>query len=175
MSHFKIRQKVVMIFDINTYLKLMNYKSVLMVLLGLMVYPLAQVSAQDVQGDDILGVWLNEDKDAHIEVYKDGGKYFGKIIWIKEPIDEETGRPKLDKNNQDESLRSRPTLGLMLLRNFEFDDDDEWEDGEIYDPKNGKDYSCYIEFKDETKNLLKVRGYIGIAMLGRTTYWTRVK
>jgi uncharacterized protein (DUF2147 family) len=63
----------------------------------------------------------------------------------------------------------------MLLKDFEFDGKDEWEDGKIYDPKNGKTYSCYIEFKDETKNLLKVRGYIGFSMIGRTTYWTRVE
>lgn len=153
----------------------MNYRNFMFLLLGLMIYPLAQISAQDVKGDDILGLWLNEDKDAHIDVYKEGDKYFGKIVWLKDPIDEETGKPKLDDENQDESLRSRPVLGLLLLREFEFDGDDEWEDGRIYDPKNGKDYSCYIEFKDDTKNLLKVRGYIGIAMLGRTTYWTRVE
>lgn len=153
----------------------MNYKSILILLLGFIVYPFAQLNAQEVQGDDLLGVWLNEDKDAHVEIYKDAGNYYGKIVWLKNPNDEETGEPKLDDENQDESLRNRPVMGLLLLREFEFDGDDEWEDGKIYDPKNGKDYSCYIEFKDETKNLLKVRGYIGIAMIGRTTYWTRVK
>jgi len=144
--------------------------------IGLLTFPLASIQAQEVKADDILGVWLNEDKDAHVEIYKEGDKYYGKIIWLKEPIDPETGKPKLDDENEDESLRSRPVMGLLLLRDFVFDGDDEWEDGRIYDPKNGKDYKCYMEFPDnDDKDLLKVRGYIGFSMLGRTTYWTRVK
>jgi uncharacterized protein (DUF2147 family) len=149
----------------------------LLVIISLLILPLSQAFAQEVvvQGDDILGVWLNEDKDAHVQVYKEGNKYFGKIIWLKEPIDEETGKPKLDDENEDEGLRDRPVLGLNLLTNFDFDGDDEWEGGRIYDPKNGKTYKCYMEFRDETKNNLKVRGYIGFSMIGRTTYWTRVE
>jgi uncharacterized protein (DUF2147 family) len=143
--------------------------------LAMLALPFSRLNAQEVKGDDILGVWLNEDEDAHIKITNNGGKYFGEIIWLKEPIDEETGKPKLDDENEDESLRTRPVLGLMLLTNFEFDGKDEWEDGKIYDPKNGKTYSCYIEFKDETQDLLKVRGYIGFSMIGRTTYWTRVE
>jgi len=77
--------------------------------------------------------------------------------------------------NPDEELQKRPIMGLELLSNFEFDGDDEWEDGDIYDPKSGKTYSCYMEFTDKTKNELKVRGYIGVSLLGRTTYWTRVE
>lgn len=153
----------------------MKLKNVLIVLAGLLFFTTGQGFAQMVQGDDILGVWLNEDKDAHIQVYKKSGKYYGKIIWLLEPLDEDNGKPKVDDDNEDESLRTRPILGLMLLQNFEFDEKDEWEKGKIYDPNNGKTYSCYIEFKDETKDLLKVRGYIGFAMIGRTTYWTRVK
>jgi uncharacterized protein (DUF2147 family) len=153
----------------------MIYRKVLFVLTGILLLPFTQLHAQDVQADDILGVWLNEDEDAHIKVINEDGKYFGEIIWLKDPIDEDTGKPKLDDENEDESLRTRPILGLMLLTNFEFDGKDEWEDGKIYDPKNGKTYSCYIEFKDETKDLLKVRGYIGFSMIGRTTYWTRVE
>ncbi|MCF6171446.1 MAG: DUF2147 domain-containing protein [Bacteroidales bacterium] len=154
----------------------MKIRSLLIVLMGLVVYPFAQVAAQEVKADDILGIWLNEDKDAHVEIYKEDGKYFGKIIWLKTPIREETGKPKLDRENEDESLRSRPVMGLLLLSDFEFDGDDEWEDGTIYDPKNGKTYKCYMEFEDEAdKDNLKVRGYIGFSLLGRTTYWTRVK
>ncbi len=63
----------------------------------------------------------------------------------------------------------------MNLREFDFDGEDEWENGKIYDPKNGKDYKCYMEFEDDTKDNLKVRGYIGFSMIGRTTHWTRVK
>lgn len=134
-----------------------------------------QAFSQEYKADDILGFWLNEDKDAHIQIYKVNGKYFGKLIWLKNPIDEETGKPKLDKENPDEKLRSRPIKSLVILTDFEFDGDDEWEDGDIYDPKSGNDYSCYMKFVDDHKNKLKIRGYVGITLFGRTTYWTRVK
>lgn len=153
----------------------MRIRNLLFVMAGLMLLPIIRLNAQEVNKNDILGIWLNEDKDAHIEIYSDNDKYYGKIVWLKNPIDDETGEPKLDDKNEDETLRDRPVMGLMLLRDFIFDDD-EWEDGRIYDPKNGKDYSCYMEFPDEDdKSTLKVRGYIGISLLGRTTYWTRVE
>ena len=134
----------------------------------------ATIKAQ-VKADDILGVWLNEDKDAHVQIENVNGSYFGKVIWLKLPIDDETGKPKLDKKNPDDELKKRPVMGLTLLSNFKFDGDDEWEDGEIYDPKSGNTYSCYMVFTDKTKKTLKVRGYIGISLIGRTTYWTKVE
>ncbi len=154
----------------------MKFSSMFMLLLGMIIYPFTQVAAQEVKADDILGVWLNEDKDAHIQIYKEGDKYFGKIIWLKEPIDPDTGKPKVDDKNDDPKLQNRPIMGLLLLKDFVFDGDDEWEDGEIYDPKSGNTYSCYMEFEDDdNKDLLKIRGYIGFSLLGRTTHWTRVK
>lgn len=155
---------------------MMNYKSFMLVLTGALSLSFFQSNAQSIQADDILGVWLNEDKDAHVEIFNQGGKYFGKIIWLKNPNEDNKDTPNLDDKNENESLRSRPIMGMTLLNDFVFDGDDEWEDGEIYDPKNGKTYSCYMEFEeDDNKDELKVRGYIGVSLLGRTTYWTRVK
>jgi len=131
------------------------------------------LSAQN-EADRVLGRWLNEDGDAHIEITKDNGVFSGKLVWLKFPIDEETGKPKLDKKNPDEKLKTRPTMGLEMLTGFRYDSDDkEWTDGEIYDPKSGKTYSCYMEFDSDGK--LKIRGYIGISLIGKTTYWTAVK
>ncbi len=154
----------------------MKISSIAILLMGLLITPFVQVQAQDVKADDILGVWLTQDKDSHVQIYKDGDKYFGKIIWLKDPIDNKTGKPKVDDKNEDPNLRNRPVMGLKLLKDFVFDGDDEWEDGTIYDPKKGKTYSCYMEFPDENnKDRLKIRGYIGVSLLGRTVYWTRVK
>jgi uncharacterized protein (DUF2147 family) len=127
---------------------------------------------QKITADMILGKWLNEDKDAHIEITKDAGKYFGKIVWLRDPIDTLTGKPKVDDKNSDKALQSRPVLGLEILKDFTFDGKDEWSDGTIYDPKNGKTYDCYMEIR--VTGILKIRGYIGISWIGRTTYWTRV-
>ena len=148
--------------------------SIIMIIMFLLVFAPGNASAQ-VAADQITGIWLNEDKDAHVEIENRDGKYYGKIVWLKTPIDEATGKAKLDNKNPDATLQKRPLMGLQLLSEFVFDGDDEWESGTVYDPKSGKTYSCYMEFTDKTKNKLKVRGYIGISLLGRTTYWTRVE
>jgi len=145
---------------------------ILLMIMAAGIFGSTNLMAQDYQPDDILGVWLNEDEDAHIEIYKEGDLYFGKIIWLKFPIDDETGKPKLDKHNPDPELQKRPSLGIRLLTDFEWDGDNEWDEGDIYDPKSGKTYSCYIIMEDI--NRLKIRGYIGISLIGKTTYWTRV-
>lgn len=122
-------------------------------------------------GDDILGVWFNEEKTGKVEIYKSGNKYYGKIIWLKEPLDA-NGKEKTDIHNSDASKRSQKVLGLIMLRGFTYDaEDNNYVDGNIYDPKNGKDYSCKMKLID--KNNLDVRGFIGISLLGRTTKWTR--
>lgn len=120
--------------------------------------------------DDVLGIWITEDKDAKIEIYKKNEKYHGKIVWLKEPL--RNGKPKTDDKNPDESKRERKILGLVIMTNFVYDEDGVWEDGDIYDPKSGKTYSCKMTLSKDKKTL-EVRGYIGISLLGRTSVWTR--
>ncbi len=119
--------------------------------------------------DKILGIWYTDKKKAKVEVYKQDNKYFGKIISLKDPLDPDTKKPKTDKHNADVKKRNNPLVGLILVRDFVYDDG-EWTDGKIYDPENGKEYSCYMVFEGDK---LKVRGYIGFSLIGRTTYWTR--
>ncbi len=121
------------------------------------------------EGDAIVGKWYNTEKDAQVEIFKEGNKYAGKIVWLQEPT--ENGKPKVDKNNSDQSKRSRPIMGMRLLNGFEYKGGT-WENGTIYDPKNGKTYSCTIKKKDS--NTLEVRGYVGISLIGRTVEWTKV-
>lgn len=142
-----------------------------LLLLAAVLFALPTVVAQNA--DEVVGTWLNEDEDAHVQITKVENKFFGKVVWIKDIIDPETGEDKLDKLNPDESLRSRPRLGLEILTNFDFDGDDRWENGKIYDPKSGKTYKCYMKFVETDK--LKIRGFVGVTLLGKTTYWTRVK
>lgn len=120
--------------------------------------------------DAIIGTWLNSSGRGQIQIYKQGNKYYGKLIWLKDPNDEK-GKPKLDANNPNDEMKTKPLLGLIILRDFKHDDG-EWTGGRIYDPQNGKDYKCFIKLKDH--KTLSVRGYIGISLLGRTEVWTRV-
>jgi len=118
--------------------------------------------------DAILGIWFNEEKDAKIKVYKENGKFYGKIVWHKTGDDISA----FDENNPDPELQKRKKVGLIILTDFEFDDG-QWEDGDIYDPKSGKTYSCVIKLQKDGG--LNVRGYIGISLLGRTTHWTKAE
>ncbi|MBP6977883.1 MAG: DUF2147 domain-containing protein [Bacteroidales bacterium] len=129
------------------------------------------VKGQVTSANDILGFWLNEEKDAKIEITIDNGKFFGKVVWLEEP-NEDTGLPKVDDQNPEPSLQHRPIMGLEILKNFVFDED-EWNSGTIYDPDNGKTYKCTMKKGSET--VLNIRGYIGKEWmgLGRTTIWTR--
>ncbi len=126
------------------------------------------------QADKILGTWYNEPKDAKIEVYKKGSKYYGKIIWLKNNENADGSSPKLDSKNEDESKRSRAIVGSNIVSGLVWDEDDnEWDDGEIYDPRSGSTYSVYAQL--ESKNKLFIKGYLGISIIGRSTYWTRVE
>ena len=128
------------------------------------------ISAQEF-ANDIIGVWLTNGKEpAKIQVYRSYDKFYGKIVWLQNP--EKDGMPRVDKNNPDENKRGRQIIGLGILNGFQFDKDKkEWHGGKIYDPESGKTYNCQLSLR--TKNTLKVRGYVGWSMFGRTETWTR--
>jgi uncharacterized protein (DUF2147 family) len=121
--------------------------------------------------DNVVGKWLNKDGDAHIQIYKKGNTYAGKLVWFKTPNDE-IGKPKLDKNNPNDKLKNRSVLGLEILTGFVFENGT-WNDGKIYDPKSGKVYSCKLSL--DGINKLNIRGYVGVSILGRTDVWSRIK
>jgi uncharacterized protein (DUF2147 family) len=136
------------------------------------------ISAQSIfaqkDGDLILGTWQTGSGNARVEIYKNVNNYQGKIIWLSEPIDPATNKPKTDTKHPNTKLHTRPLMGLVNLWGFSYDEKEgNWENGHIYDPKTGKEYKCTITSKD--KNTLDVRGYIGISLIGRTDTWTRVK
>lgn len=130
-------------------------------------------AANKSSADDILGMWLTEGGKSKVKVFKRGNQYFGKVTWLKEPYEADGKTLKVDDENSDENLQKRRIVGIEVLKNLVWDaDDDEWDDGEIYDPESGNDYSLYCEMEGER---LRLRGYMGISLLGRTSYWTRTK
>ena len=126
---------------------------------------------QNKIADNILGVWLSETKEGKIEVYRVGGKYYGKLIWSKNMFATDGKTSNKDLNNEDKKLRNRDLKNLVILNNLVFDED-EYTGGTIYDPKNGSTYKCYMTLAGDKLN---IRGYIGISLIGRTSVWTRVK
>jgi uncharacterized protein (DUF2147 family) len=127
--------------------------------------------AEKFVADDIVGFWLTKEERAVIEIVKNGEEFEGKLVWL---IDIHTGKKKdvLDIQNPDEKLQARSLQGLKNLEGFKFDGE-EWNGGEIYDPKKGKNYSANMKL--ENKNELHLRGYVGIPLFGRTSEWKRQK
>lgn len=138
--------------------------------LFLLLVMAANAFAQTSGGDRILGVWLSENKDGKIEVYKSGSKYFGKLIWGKKMYEADGTTSRKDVENKNEKLRSRNLKDLVMLTNFTYDDN-AWDGGEIYDPYSGKTYSCTLKLKE---GKLNIRGYVGVSLFGRTSVWERV-
>lgn len=115
----------------------------------------------------IVGTWLIEDGMGKVQIFEQQGKFYGKIVWLKKATDE-YGKPLLDKENPNPSLRSRTVQGLSMLSNFTYNGKGMWENGYIYDPKTGKTYNCTLWMEGNT---LKVRGSVG--MLYDTQTWTK--
>tara|TARA_S200000501_G_scaffold329677_1_gene330471 strand:+ start:434 stop:880 length:447 start_codon:yes stop_codon:yes gene_type:complete len=126
--------------------------------------------------DALVGVWLEEEGQSKIKIYavntSEGIKYEGKIIWLEEPL-RENGEIKLDDKNPNPQLREQTILGLIIMKDLKFKKTSYWYDGSIYDARSGKTYSLEIIMPD--KNTLKLRGYLGISLIGKTTIWKRVK
>jgi uncharacterized protein (DUF2147 family) len=117
-----------------------------------------------------VGIWKNE--DATFEIFENQGKLSGRIVALKDPQTPE-GKEKTDIHNPDPSKRERPIVGLVFMSGFSRKSDTHWEDGTIYDPKTGNTYSGSMEL--EGPETIKVRGFIGISLIGRTDVWTRVR
>ncbi len=145
-----------------------------------MALVLCMVPAAGAQSPDaVLGKWWNEEKDAQVEIYSCEGKYCGKIVMLKEPNYPANdpkgmaGKPKVDRENPEADKRERPLLGMNLVWGFTPAGEKAWEGGLIYNPREGKTYKCKLTL--ESPDRLKVRGFIGISLIGKTNVWTRVK
>ena len=137
----------------------------------LLLITAGHLSAQ-ITPDMLLGVWIPKKGDSRIKIEKIGSKYFGKVIWLKNPNEEGTNTPDTDDKNPDPALRAVPILGLRIMKDFEYEGDGVFKSGNIYDPNKGKTYCGKITIVDN--NTLDLRGSIcGFSLLGRTETWTR--
>lgn len=125
----------------------------------------------------ILGIWNNEEKDARIEIFRCGGRFCGKIVWIDKPLysddedHERSGMPRTDDKNPNPDLKSRTIIGLQIMSGFEYAGQYSWVGGRIYDPKSGRTYSGKITMVSPDR--LELRGYVIFSLFGRTSFWTR--
>ena len=120
---------------------------------------------------DPAGVWLTQTGMSRIRVADCGGALCGTIIWLKEPNDPETGKPKTDKHNSDASKRSRPLIGVQIVLGMKPAGDGKWS-GQVYNAEDGKTYSGNLTFSGG--NALQLQGCAlgGLVCKGQT--WTKV-
>lgn len=139
------------------------------ILLILLLYPLSSFkNIASTHTDDIIGKWMNsEDNNLEVEVYKSGNEYKARIIWFDD-TDDKT-RPmavRCDIKNPDKSLRARKIIGLEVMHGLVYnEDDDEWQDGRIYDASTGKEWNAKAWINKD--GCLKVRGYWHFEFLGQ--------
>ncbi|WP_299063619.1 DUF2147 domain-containing protein [uncultured Polaribacter sp.] len=125
-----------------------------------------------INAQTIFGKWHSKNDetgkvDSVIEVYEKNGKAYAKIIEVKDPARQNAVCDLCEGDNKGKKI-----LGLDILTGLE-EDGEEWSGGTILDPRNGKVYKCYIAL--EKPNKLKLRGYIGFSVFGKTAYWERAK
>ncbi len=125
---------------------------------------------------EILGVWNTEGKKSKVEIFKCDQQLCAKIVFLTEPVytnpeEGPLGQPKTDIHNPDPSKRKKPTVGLRIMEGLTPNGEGTWTNGTIYDPANGKTYKCMVTLDGDDR--LKVRGFIGISLIGRTTVWVR--
>jgi uncharacterized protein (DUF2147 family) len=121
----------------------------------------------------VTGLWRTVDEQGQeksvVEVYEQGGKIYGKIVSLKEP-NEPDGKPKICSKCTG-SNKDKPVIGLVIINGLSVDGD-EYAGGTIMDPNNGKVYKCKMEAVEGGKKL-KVRGFLGISLVGRTQTWLK--
>jgi uncharacterized protein (DUF2147 family) len=117
--------------------------------------------------DTPVGYWRTEEGKAKVQVYECGTKQIcGKIIELKEPKDPNTGKDKADPDG-------KPMIGMEIMKDFKHTEGQEWDEGTIYDPKEGKTYSATFELH-KGGNTMDLRGYVLISLIGKTQTWTRI-
>ena len=114
------------------------------------------------------GVWVSVDdvsnkRKSEISLYVEGGKLYGQIARLL--LEEDKGKQCAACKGD---LKNKPIEGLTIIEGLEWDGT-AWTGGKILDPANGKQYSCTLTLEDD--QTLKVRGYLGISLLGRTQTW----
>jgi uncharacterized protein (DUF2147 family) len=131
--------------------------------------------AADEPGDAIVGVWRTEQGEGKIRIFRCGAKYCGKLIWIRPSKQLPYPSQLTDYKNPDPAKRDRKMIGVTILRGLTYDaDDGVYEGGRIYDNTRGDSFRCraWVQHGGQT---LKLRGFVGVSLLGQNTYWSRVK
>lgn len=131
------------------------------------------------EADKICGLYYVVDKftsgeQCKIRIYRTAqNTYEAQVVWMNQPNNPD-GTPRLDVNNPNPALRNTPCNRVVMMRNITYNAaEKEWQNGEVYNPQNGRFYRSYLRFENDST--LRVRGYWGVSLLGLTMYWDKLE
>jgi uncharacterized protein (DUF2147 family) len=120
---------------------------------------------------DPIGTWLTQGGNSRIRIADCGGALCGTIVWLKEPNDPDTKKPKTDKNNSDAAKRSRPLIGVQIVLGMKPAGADKWT-GQVYNAEDGKTYSGNLTYSGG--NSLQLQGCALGGLVCKSQTWTKV-
>jgi uncharacterized protein (DUF2147 family) len=119
---------------------------------------------------DPIGTWLTQGGNSRIRIADCGGALCGTIVWLKEPNDPDTKKPKTDKNNSDAAKRSRPLIGVQIVLGMKPAGADKWT-GQVYNAEDGKTYSGNLTYSGG--NALQLQGCALGGLVCKGQAWTK--
>lgn len=124
--------------------------------------------------DKIIGQWESLDGDVKLkfDIFKQDGKYFGKLLWASNMYEADEKTIKTDNNNPNKVLKTRSRKGIVNITNLKFENG-EYTGGKLYNPSDGDTYSLNAKLKNI--NELHFRGYLGVSLLGKTMKFKRIQ
>jgi uncharacterized protein (DUF2147 family) len=147
-----------------------TFRKFVSLILALASSAILSIVAKADEGSSPVGLWKTQ--DAQVEIFEADGKLNGKISALNKEYTSD-GIEKTDISNPDPAKRRRPLIGLVFMTGFTREGSGRWDHGTVYDPKTGNTYASFLEY--DGGDTLKLRGYIGISLIGRTAVWTKVK
>jgi uncharacterized protein (DUF2147 family) len=125
-------------------------------------------------GDAIIGEWMAVQGNVKVQVFREGNEYKAKILWFKDTDDKSKPmHTRTDEKNPNPKLRSRKVLGMETLSELTYNaKSGRWENGVIYDPKTGREWSSVVYFNKE--GLLNVKGYWKFEFIGKNMTFKKV-
>ena len=122
------------------------------------------IAVAPAQAADALGTWFTGDKESQVRIVNCGGALCGSLVWLKEPNDPATGRPKTDKNNADANKQKRPLLGIPIVLGMKPTGPGQWS-GEVYNASDGKTYSGSFTLTSGVLSQEPMQGSTSISMV----------
>lgn len=133
----------------------------------------AAAHADTAGGTTPVGRWATEGGTSHVEIYRCGPHFCGRIAWLKEPLGKD-GRPKHDSKNPDRARRAQTIEGLTFMWSFAAaETPGEWTEGRIYNPLDGDTYRARMRLLPDGR--LELRGYVVLPLFGGSQRWERVR